>query len=381
MKKIAILGSTGSVGTQTLDVVDKNPGCFDVIALSAHSNTDLLKKQIKKYKPRIVGVTDEKRAGDLQGVEKYKLFSGADAAVQVAASGAYDMLVNAVSGLFGVRATLAAVKDKKDVALANKETLVAAGSIVMPEVKKSGITLMPIDSEHSALFQCLSGEHKKHVHKLILTCSGGALRDKTKKELESVSIEEAMMHKTWKMGKKITIDSATLMNKGFEFLEAMWLFDLPPEKIDVVIHPQSIIHSMVEYRDGSILAQLSEPDMALPIQYALSYPERWDAPLERLAFTKDLTFSTPDVKRFPCLGYAMEAAQKMGTLPAAMNAANDFMVTKFLEGKCTFRAIARVIQKVMNNHKNNKNPTLSDIEKVIVQSQKDAEEYLGEMGV
>src|SRR3989344_3745305 len=381
MKKIAILGSTGSVGTQTLDVVDKNPGCFDVIALSAHSNTDLLKKQIKKYKPRIVGVTDEKRAGDLQGVEKYKLFSGADAAVQVAASGAYDMLVNAVSGLFGVRATLAAVKDKKDVALANKETLVAAGSIVMPEVKKSGITLMPIDSEHSALFQCLSGEHKRDVHKLILTCSGGALRDKTKKELESVSIEEAMMHKTWKMGKKITIDSATLMNKGFEFLEAMWLFDLPPEKIDVVIHPQSIIHSMVEYRDGSILAQLSEPDMALPIQYALSYPERWDAPLERLAFTKDLTFSTPDVKRFPCLGYAMEAAQKMGTLPAAMNAANDFMVTKFLEGKCMFRDIARVIRKVMDNHKNNKNPNLSDIEKVIVQSQKDAEEYLGEMGV
>jgi len=318
---------------------------------------------VKKYKPIAIAISGKKKARELKESVDARVYSGHDAQKKIAAMKDYDMLVNAIVGLSGIDATLEAIKNKKDIALANKETLVSAGEIIMKEAKKNNINIMPIDSEHSAIFQCLNGEKKSDVKRLILTCSGGALFKKTKEELEIVSARDALKHKTWNMGDKITIDSATLMNKGFEVIEAMWLYDLPLEKIDVIIHPQSIIHSMVEFNDGSIIAQLSNPDMKLPIQYALSYPERWESPIESLDFAKKLSFDKPDLDRFPCLKYAYEAAEKGGSLPAAMNAANDYMVQRFLNGQCKFLDIQRVIRKVMDEHKVIKNPTLEEIKK------------------
>lgn len=379
MKKIAILGSTGNVGTQVLEVVDQYPDKLDVFALSASSNIELLEEQIRKYKPSFVGVFDEGKAAELEKRVDIPVFSGKDASLKIAALEEYDTLVNSLVSLSGIDATLEAIKNKKNIALANKESLVTAGEIIMKEVKKNNINLMPIDSEHSALFQCLNGEDRKNIHQLIITCSGGALRDVSKKDMKNVTVKDALDHKTWSMGSKITIDSATLMNKGFEVIEAMWLYDVPVEKIKVVIHPESIIHSMVEYSDGSIIAQLSDPDMKLPIQYALSYPERWDAPISRFDFSKNLTFKEPDLERFPCLGYALEAAQKMGTLPAVMNATNDFMVGKFLNKECEFLDIQNVIRKVMDEHEIMENPKLDDITKVIKESTKRAEEILSHM--
>ena len=370
MKKLAILGSTGNVGTQVLDVVDKYPDKFKIIALSANSNVELLKVQVEKYHPLFVGVADEKKAKELERQITIPVFSGEKASLKIAALDEYDTLINSLVSLSGIKATLEAIKHKKNIALANKETLVAAGELVMREVKKNNIKLMPIDSEHSALFQCLNGENPKTVHRLIITCSGGALRDKTKEEMSSVTVEEALGHKTWSMGQKITIDSATLMNKGFEVIEAMWLYDMPIEKIKVVVHPESIIHSMIEYSDASIIAQLSDPDMRLPIQYALSYPERWDAPIKRWDFSKSLTFKEPDLERFPCLGFALHAAKIGGTLPATMNAANDFMVEKFLKQECQFLDIQTIIKKVMDAHNPVLNPELVDIEKAISDARK-----------
>jgi 1-deoxy-D-xylulose-5-phosphate reductoisomerase len=252
---------------------------------------------------------------------------------------------------------------------------VAAGEIVMREAKKNNVQLMPIDSEHSALFQCLNGENKKTIKSLVITCSGGALRDHSKEELKKVSIKEALGHKTWAMGQKITIDSATLMNKGFEVIEAMWLYDVKPENIQVVIHPESLIHSMIEFSDNSIIAQISEPDMKLPIQYALSYPDRWDEAVKRHHFDRSYTFKKPDLDRFPCLGYAWEAMKVGGTLPAVMNAANDTMVAKFLNGQCKYLDIPKIIKKVMDSHKATKNPTLNDIEKAIDEAIKLANQF------
>lgn len=379
IKKIVILGSTGNIGTQVLDVVDKYPDKFKVVALSANNNIGLLKKQIEKYQPDFIGVADEEKAEELKKQVKIPVFSGKDSSLKLVALKGYDTLINSLVSLSGIEATLEAIKNKKNVALANKETLVSAGEIVMREVKKNKIKLMPIDSEHSALFQCLNGEKRKDVRQLIITCSGGALRDKTKKEMADITVEDALGHKTWNMGKKITIDSATLMNKGFEVIEAMWLYDIPVEKIKVVIHPESIIHSMIEYSDGSIMAQLADPDMRLPIQYALSYPERWDILIKRFDFSKNLTFSEPDLERFPCLAYALEAARKKGTLPAAMNAVNDYMVEKFLNKECRFLDIQTVVRKTMDQHKIVKNPTLRDIKEAIVCSQKIAEKFWKDM--
>ncbi|MFZ2778629.1 MAG: 1-deoxy-D-xylulose-5-phosphate reductoisomerase [Candidatus Moraniibacteriota bacterium] len=376
MKKLAILGSTGNVGTQVLDVVDQYPDKFKVITLSANNNITLLKTQIEKYHPLFVGVANEEKAKELEKQINIPVFSGEEASIKIAALPEYDTLINSLVSLSGIKATLEAIKHKKDIALANKETLVAAGELVMREVKKNNIKLMPIDSEHSALFQCLNGENPKTVHQLIITCSGGALRDKTKKEMPSVTVEEALGHKTWSMGQKITIDSATLMNKGFEVIEAMWLYNMPIEKIKVVIHPESVIHSMVEYSDASIIAQLSDPDMRLPIQYALSYPERWDAPIKRWDFSKNLTFKEPDLERFPCLGFALKAAKIGGTLPAAMNAANDYMVDKFLKHECQFLDIQTIIGKVMDAHKTVQKPELEDIEKAIFDAREMAKEFL-----
>lgn len=373
MKKLAILGSTGNVGMQVLDVVDKYPDKFEIIALGANGNVELLKQQIEKYKPLFVGVANEEKAKELEGQIDVPIFFGEDANIQIAKLEEYDTLVNCVVSLAGIEATLIAIEKKKIVALANKETLVSAGEIVMRKAKENGVKIMPIDSEHSALFQCLNGEDIKTVHQVVITCSGGALRDKTKEEIENASVEDALGHKTWSMGKKITIDSATLMNKGFEVIEAMWLYDMPIEKIKVVIHPESIIHSMVEYSDASIIAQLSDPDMRLPIQYALSYPERWDAPIKRFDFSKNLTFKEPDLERFPCLGLAFWAAKELGTLPAVMNAANDFMVGKFLEGECKILDIYETIKNVMENHKNVKNPKLEDIKNAINWAREEAQ--------
>jgi len=372
MKKIAILGSTGNVGTQTLDVVDQYPDKFEIIALSANGNIELLKQQIEKYKPKFVGVADKEKAKELEKKIDIPVFSGEEANLQVANLEEYDTLVNAVVSLAGIEATLVAIEKKKNVALANKETLVSAGEIVMKKARENNVKIMPIDSEHSALFQCLNGEDIKNVYQLIITCSGGALRDETKDEIENASVKEALGHKTWSMGKKITIDSATLINKGFEVIEAMWLYNMPIEKIKVVVHPESIIHSMVEYSDASIIAQISEPDMRLPIQYALSYPERWDAPIKRFDFSKNLTFKEPDLERFPCLGLAFRAAKELGTLPAVMNATNDFMVGKFLNGECKILDIYETIKKVMENHKNKKNPNLEDIKNAIIWAREEA---------
>ncbi|MDX9914150.1 MAG: 1-deoxy-D-xylulose-5-phosphate reductoisomerase [Candidatus Moranbacteria bacterium] len=374
MKKLAILGSTGNVGTQVLDVVDKYPDKFKIIALSANGNVDLLREQIRRYQPMFVGVADEIKAKELKEQIDVPVFFGEKANIQIAELDEYDTLINSVVSLAGIEATLKAIEKKKNVALANKETLVSAGEIVMREARKNGVKIMPIDSEHSALFQCLNGEGMKTVERLVITCSGGALRDKTKKEIEEATIEEALGHKTWAMGQKITIDSATLMNKGFEVIEAMWLYDMPIEKIKVIIHPESIIHSMVEYTDASIIAQMSEPDMRLPIQYALSYPERWEASIKRFNFDKNLTFKEPDLERFSCLGLAFWAAKELGTLPAVMNATNDFMVAKFLAGECKIGEIYKTIKQIMEAHENIKNPSLEDINNSISWAREKAQE-------
>lgn len=379
MKKLAILGSTGNVGTQVLDVVDQYPGKFEIVALSANGNVELLRKQIEKYHPKFVGVADESKVPELGTLDGVKIFFGENVNVEIASLPDYDTLVNSVVSLAGIRATLSGIRNKKNIALANKEALVAAGEVVMKEVRENGVKIMPIDSEHSALFQCLNGEDIKTVHQLIITCSGGALRDKTKEEIEKATVEEALGHKTWSMGQKITIDSATLMNKGFEVIEAMWLYNMPIEKIKVVIHPESLIHSMVEYTDASIIAQISEPDMRLPIQYALSYPERWDAPIKRFDFSKNLTFKEPDLERFPCLGLALRAGKELGTLPAVMNAANDFMVDKFLKKECRMGDIYSVIKRIMDEHENKKNPSLEDIEQSIAETRKKAENIWKEL--
>jgi 1-deoxy-D-xylulose-5-phosphate reductoisomerase len=365
MKKIALMGSTGSVGTQTLDVVRKYPDKLKIFALSANGNIDLLLEQIEEFKPEVVGVFNTQKANELQKKTSLKVLTGKNMLEKIAKMKNYDTFITATVGLTIIKATIQAIQNKKNVAIANKETLVAAGEIVMKEAKKHKVKIMPIDSEHSALFQCLNGETNKSIKSLIVTCSGGALRDYSKEDLKNVSIKDALGHKTWNMGQKITIDSATLMNKAFEVIEAKWLYGINPENIKVVIHPESLIHSMIEYSDNSIIAQISEPDMHLPIQYALSYPERWDEAVKKHNFDRSYTFKKPDLERFPCLGYAWKAMEAGGTMPAVMNAANDAMVARFLAGKCKYLDIARIIKKVMNGHKTIPNPTLDKIEKAI----------------
>ena len=378
MKKIALMGSTGSVGTQTLDVVRKYPDKLQVFALATHSNIALLEEQIAEFHPVVVGVADVHKAEELRQrlATKIDVVTGDDMLQRIAVMDGYDTFISATVGLTIIRATLDAIAAGKAIALANKETLVAAGEIVMRAAREHGATVMPIDSEHSALLQCLNGENRASIQSLVITCSGGALRDKTKEELEHVSVADALGHKTWNMGQKITIDSATLMNKGFEVIEAMWLYGVAPENIRVVIHPESLIHSMVEYTDGSIIAQISEPDMRLPIQYALSYPERWDRAVRPHLFDRSYTFAEPDVERFPCLGYAFDAMRSGGTMPAAMNAANDYVVAQFLAGACPYLAIPRTIKKVMDAHTIVANPTLENIEQTIAWATEAAQTFM-----
>ncbi|MCI7429887.1 MAG: 1-deoxy-D-xylulose-5-phosphate reductoisomerase [Bacteroidales bacterium] len=354
MKKqnLAILGSTGSIGTQTLDVVAANPDLFAVYAITANNNVDLLIKQARTFHPEAVVVANEAHYNTLREALTdlpIKVFAGSDAVAQVAALPSVDTVVTAMVGYAGLKPTIEAVKAGKRIALANKETLVVAGELVTRLVQQHHAAILPVDSEHGAIFQCLVGENADEVEKIILTASGGPFRNKSREELASVTAKDALRHPTWQMGAKITIDSASLMNKGFEVIEAKWLFGLRPEQIDVVIHPQSIIHSMVQYRDGSIKAQLGVPDMRLPIEYALTFPQRRQTNFERLDFTKcsQLTFEQPDPTRFRNLALAFEAMRRGGNIPCALNAANEIAVDAFLHERIGFLQMSNLIETVL----------------------------------
>lgn len=354
MKKqnLAILGSTGSIGTQTLDVVAANPDLFAVYAITANNNVDLLIKQARTFHPEAVVVANEAHYNTLREALTdlpIKVFAGSDAVAQVAALPSVDTVVTAMVGYAGLKPTIEAVKAGKRIALANKETLVVAGELVTRLVQQHHAAILPVDSEHGAIFQCLVGENADEVEKIILTASGGPFRNKSREELATVTAKDALRHPTWQMGAKITIDSASLMNKGFEVIEAKWLFGLRPEQIDVVIHPQSIIHSMVQYRDGSIKAQLGVPDMRLPIEYALTFPQRRQTNFERLDFTKcsQLTFEQPDPKRFRNLALAFEAMRRGGNIPCALNAANEIAVDAFLHERIGFLQMSNLIETVL----------------------------------
>ena len=354
MKKqnLAILGSTGSIGTQTLDVVAANPDLFAVYSITANNNVDLLIKQARTFHPEAVVVANEAHYNTLREALTdlpIKVFAGSDAVAQVAALPSVDTVVTAMVGYAGLKPTIEAVKAGKRIALANKETLVVAGELVTRLVQQHHAAILPVDSEHGAIFQCLVGENADEVEKIILTASGGPFRNKSCEELASVTAKDALRHPTWQMGAKITIDSASLMNKGFEVIEAKWLFGLRPEQIDVVIHPQSIIHSMVQYRDGSIKAQLGVPDMRLPIEYALTFPQRRQTNFERLDFTKcsQLTFEQPDPTRFRNLALAFEAMRRGGNIPCALNAANEIAVDAFLHERIGFLQMSNLIETVL----------------------------------
>ena len=365
MKKIAILGSTGSIGTQTLEVV-RTQKDIQIVGLAAGSNIALLEEQIREFKPRIVSVWDETRAAELQAKimdTNVLVLSGMDGLNAIATLAEADMIVTAVVGMIGIQPTIAAIEAGKDIALANKETLVTAGHLIMPLAKDKGVSIYPVDSEHSAIFQCLRGNEKKDVYKLILTASGGPFRGKSRAELEHVTVQDALKHPNWEMGRKITIDSATMMNKGLEVIEAKWLFDMEIERIDVAVQPQSIIHSMVEFEDGAVMAQLGTPDMKLPIQYALYYPERRFLPGERLDFRtlSEITFEQPDMKNFPALKLAYIAGKIGGSMPTVYNAANEKAVEKFLNEEISFLQITEIVELCMKEHHVLVNPSLEQI--------------------
>ncbi|MFC1568081.1 1-deoxy-D-xylulose-5-phosphate reductoisomerase [Candidatus Margulisiibacteriota bacterium] len=367
MKKgIAILGSTGSIGKQTLEVVSIFPSSLTVVALAAKDEVDLIVEQIKKFTPKIVSVATDEVKTQVEaklGASKTQVLVGEEGLVKVATEPSAKMVVVAIPGSLALVAVMEAVKAKKDIALATKEVLVAAGEVFMQEVKTAGVKIYPIDSEHSAIAQCLAGEDPKTIKKIVLTASGGPFLKTPIEKLAAMTAKDALKHPTWKMGPKITIDSATLMNKGFEVMEAHYLFGLDYSKIEVVIHPQSIIHSFVEFVDGSIKAQLGAPDMRIPIQYALLEQKRQANHWSRLSFAKlsKLEFLQPDKQKFPCLHYAYEAGKKGGTLPAVLNAANEAAVWHFLRGKINFADIHVKIKEAMDKHQNNPSPSLGDI--------------------
>lgn len=372
MKKLSILGSTGSIGTQTLEVVRENAD-LHITALAAGANIQLLEKQIREFKPQYAAVWEEEKARELEILIKdtnTKVVSGMDGLILVSTLEEIDIVVTAVVGMIGIRPTVAAIEAGKDIALANKETLVTAGHIIMPLAKKNNVRILPVDSEHSAIFQSLNGENKRQMNKILLTASGGPFRGKTREELEKVGLQDALKHPNWAMGRKITIDSSTLVNKGLEVIEAKWLFETTMEQIQVVVQPQSIIHSMVEYIDGSIIAQLGLPDMKLPIQYALFYPERRFMPGERLDFAKlaGITFEAPDMETFKGLKLAYQAGRIGDSMPTVFNAANEKAVSKFLNQEIKYLDIVDTIEMCMSEHKLTKNPTVEqiiDIEKSV----------------
>ena len=363
MKKLIILGSTGSIGVQALEVAERNG--YKVTALAAGKNTDLLEKQARKFKPDIVAVSDKQAANDLKirlADTDVKVFSGEEG-VCAAAQYEGDIVLNAIVGIAGLKPTLAAIDAKKTIALANKETLVAGGEIVNRRLRETGVKLLPVDSEHSAIFQSLQGAPKGSIKKLLLTASGGPFYGKTKKELESVTVKDALNHPNWSMGAKITVDSATLMNKGLEVIEAVRLFDVAPDDIEVLVHRQSIVHSGIELSDGAVIAQLGTPDMRLPIQYALTYPERADFAFEHLSLADigTLTFERPDTDTFRCLPLCIEAVKQGGLAPAAVNGANEEAVALFLKGKIKFLQIAELAEKALNSVNNKKEYTIEDV--------------------
>lgn len=365
MKKVAILGSTGSIGTQTLEVVREN-GDLQITALAAGGNVDLMEKQIREFHPALAAMWTEEKAKELRDRVKdlpVKVVSGMDGLLEVATDPASEILVTAIVGMIGIRPTIAAMKAGKDIALANKETLVTAGHIIMPLAEECHVKILPVDSEHSAIFQCLNGEHKDQLKKILLTASGGPFRGKKKEELKNVQVEDALKHPNWSMGRKITIDSATLVNKGLEMMEARWLFGVEPKDIQIVVQPKSIIHSMVEFVDGAVIAQLGTPDMKLPIQYALYYPNRRHLPGDRLDFwtLNQITFERPDMENFPGLKLAFDAAAAGGTMPTVYNAANERAVAKFLDRKIGFLDIPEIIRSCMAEHKVTENPTVEQI--------------------
>lgn len=373
MKQIAILGSTGSIGTQTLDVVRQHPEAFSVYALSAHRSIDLLIKQALEFNPAVVCIADEtyyrplcEALSDLP----IRVLAGEKALAEMVTMPAIDVVVAAMVGYAGLRPTIEAIKAKKTIALANKETLVVAGEIIDRLAKRYKVDILPVDSEHSAIFQSLVGEDMTSVEKLLLTASGGPFRNFTLEQMQYVTAAEALRHPNWEMGAKITIDSASMMNKGFEVIEARWLFDIPVDKIQVLVHPQSVVHSAVQFVDGSVKAQLGTPDMRMPIQYALTYPERWMSDVARLDLfaTQSLTFEEPDLKRFPNLALAYEAMNKGGNMPCVLNAANEVVNLAFREGRCGFMQMSDVIAKTMEKTMFITEPTYEDY----VQTDKEA---------
>ena len=365
MKKISILGSTGSIGTQTLEIVSENTD-FQVVALAANSNVELMEQQIRMYKPILASMTDENAAKELR--EKVcdlpvRIVCGMEGLIETATIEEADVVVTAIVGMIGIEPTVAAIKAHKTIALANKETLVTAGHIIMPLAAENNVAILPVDSEHSAIFQSLNGENKNRMSKILLTASGGPFRGMSAKELKDVTLEMALRHPNWTMGKKITIDSATLVNKGLEMMEARWLFGTDYDKIQVVVHPQSIIHSMVEFVDGGIIAQLGEPDMKLPIQYALTYPDRRPMQGKRVNFfeLKQITFEEPDLETFLGLKLAYRAAKEGGIMPTLYNAANEKAVALFLAKKISFIDIPAIIQDTMNHFDNIPDPDVKQI--------------------
>ena len=365
MKNIAILGSTGSIGTQTLDVARKNED-LRVVAVSAGKSVEKLEEQIREFHPILAAVWDEKAARDLKtriADTDTKVVSGMEGLLELASMPESDILVTAIVGMIGIRPTMEGIRAGKDIALANKETLVTAGHLIMPMAREYGVSILPVDSEHSAIFQAIHGEENKEIHKLLITASGGPFRGRTTEELRNVTVADTLKHPNWVMGRKITVDSATLVNKGLEVMEARWLFDMDLDHIQVVVQPQSIIHSMVEFKDGAIMAQLGTPDMRLPIQYALYYPHRRYLDGDRLDFTKlrEITFEVPDMDTFRGLPMAIQASREGGSMPTVFNAANELAVKKFLEGKIGFLDIYEIIAQSMERHKKIAHPDLDEI--------------------
>lgn len=365
MKNIAILGSTGSIGTQTLDVARKNED-LRVVAVSAGKSVEKLEEQIREFHPILAAVWDEKAARDLKtriADTDTKVVSGMEGLLELASMPESDILVTAIVGMIGIRPTMEGIRAGKDIALANKETLVTAGHLIMPMAREYGVSILPVDSEHSAIFQAIHGEENKEIHKLLITASGGPFRGRTTEELRNITVADTLKHPNWVMGRKITVDSATLVNKGLEVMEARWLFDMDLDHIQVVVQPQSIIHSMVEFKDGAIMAQLGTPDMRLPIQYALYYPHRRYLDGDRLDFTKlrEITFEVPDMDTFRGLPMAIQASREGGSMPTVFNAANELAVKKFLEEKIGFLDIYEIIAQSMERHKKIAHPDLDEI--------------------
>lgn len=380
-RKIAILGSTGSIGTQALEVIEEHPDMFEAYALTAHHQVDLLIRQARRFMPEVVVIANEQHYLELKEALAdlpVKVWAGADAIAQIVRMEPIDMVLTALVGYAGLRPTIAALEAGKAIALANKETLVVAGELITTLAKEKNAPILPVDSEHSAIFQCLSGTWNNSVEKIWLTASGGPFRTKTPDELATVTKEQALRHPNWNMGAKVTIDSASMMNKGFEMIEARWLFDLLPEQIEIVVHPQSIVHSMVQFEDGAVLAQLGLPDMKLPIAYALSYPKRLKTAAPRLDFRQyaSLTFEEPDMERFRNLAYAFEAIRKGGNMPCILNAANEIAVSAFLEDRAGFLQMSDVIARTMEKAIFVARPTYDDYVQTDAEARRIAAEFL-----